>query len=123
MSEDMFVEPELDMFDPEVQRKAEVAQYDAKLTEEQKVRDYINRVSLAYKRLFGDPNRSEDAKVVMEDLAFWSRAFEPTWNENQKKQDLLEGRRETYNRIARYTRLSLDQLFKIYMDAKTRTMD
>jgi len=121
VSEQDFIDPQDDPFDPNVQRKAEEVEYNVELTKDEKVKEYINRRALAYKRVFADPNKSEDVKVVMEDLAFWSRAFETTWDANSKKQDLLEGRRETYLRIAKQTHLSFDQLFKIYTDALTRT--
>lgn len=104
---------ESDPFDPEVVRQAEEVNYVIKDTASEALSKYIQERRLAYIAVFSAGNATPgDIEFVMRDLASFCRAYEPTFDlTNQKKQDLLEGRREVFMRIMSFTRLTHDQLF------------
>lgn len=109
-----------DMFDPEVAVKAENIRYESQTENDDQLAAYIRRRQSAYKNVFsiGETN-ADDLEFVMLDMAAFCRAYTPTFHPtNTKIQDLLEGRREVYQRIMDYTRLSHDTLFVKYTDAQ-----
>jgi len=110
---------EPDFYDPEVIRAmAERAVEDVEDKDSQTA-SYLRRRQSAYKRLFNSADPT-DLRIVMEDLMQFSRAMQPTWDVNPKRQDLLEGRRELFLRIVNHTRLDFDTLYLMYTDAATK---
>jgi len=111
-----------DPFDPEVVKAEEDKAYERRDTESETIRAYVTRRKRAYTAVFTTGNADQgDIEFVMLDLAAFCRAYEPTFNpNNQKVQDLLEGRREVFQRIMSFTRLSHDTLFTMYADAKSQ---
>lgn len=117
---DGFVEG--DIFDPEVAVKAENITHEKAVDNDDALAAYIRRRQAAYKNVFtvGETN-ADDLEFVMLDMAAFCRAYTPTFHPtNPKIQDLLEGRREVYQRIMDYTRLSHDTLFIKYTDAQQK---
>lgn len=116
-------EPSGDIFDPEVVIAAEAKAYDESETTDNAVDQYIRRRLVAYANVFSvGPTTQDNLDFVLADLAVWSRAYSPTWNKDQKVQDLMEGRRELYMRIMEITRLPHEMQYRKYMDAVTRNM-
>lgn len=114
-----------DAYDPEWQAQHDKLRADTVSEVTSAEKQYIAERSRAYKEVFSPGETSEGAlEFVMKDLAKWSRAYEPTFHPtNGKIQDMLEGRRETFQRIMQYTHLSADTLFNKYMmDAINRGM-
>lgn len=109
-----------DPFDPELAVLAEDKKHETAVDENSALAAYIRRRQAAYKNVFtiGETN-ADDLEFVMLDMAAFCRAYSPTFHPtNPKIQDLLEGRREVYQRIMDYTRLSHDTLFVKYTDAQ-----
>lgn len=118
MSGDEFIDA--DPFDPELAVQAENAQYEQGTDVSEAVAAFMRRRQSAYKAVFdaGTPTK-DDLQFVMLDLAHFCRAYRPTFHPtNQKVQDLQEGRREVYQRIMDFTRLSHDTLMLLYTDAE-----
>lgn len=109
-----------DPFDPEIAVQAENAQYEQQTDVSDAVAAFMRRRQSAYKAVFEEGTASkEDLQFVMLDLAHFCRAYRPTFHPtNQKVQDLQEGRREVYQRIMDFTRLSHDTLMLLYTDAE-----
>lgn len=118
MSGDDFISS--DPFDPELATQAENAEYENKTDVSEAVAAFMRRRQSAYKAVFGEDTASkDDLQFVMLDLAHFCRAYRPTFHPtNQKVQDLQEGRREVYQRIMDFTRLSHDTLMLLYTDAE-----
>lgn len=101
---------DIDPFDPQVveaveeQRQVDLASLDSD------VKSYIARRKRAYAAVFGNLE-DPDVQFVLRDLSVFCRAYRPTFNQNQKLQDLQEGRREVYYRILDYTRQDHDTLY------------
>lgn len=115
---DTFIEG--DPFDPEMATYLEGRQEAAAEKSATEVSDYLRRRQQAYTSVFSGKGGEEDVKFVMLDLAHFTRAYSPTWNVNQKVQDLLEGRREVFMRIMDFTSLDHDTLYRKYTDVTTR---
>lgn len=117
--EDTFIEG--DIFDPEMAAYVETKVEERVAKSADDVATFLRRRQQAYTAVFATGNASEDdLKFVMLDLAYFTRAYSPTWNENQKVQDLLEGRREVFMRIMDFTSLDHDTLYRKYTDVTTR---
>lgn len=118
MSGDEFIDS--DPFDPELATQAENAEYENKTDVSDAVAAFMRRRQSAYKAVFEAGTASkDDLQFVMLDLAHFCRAYRPTFHPtNQKVQDLQEGRREVYQRIMDFTRLSHDTLMLLYTDAE-----
>lgn len=118
MSADTFVDS--DPFDPELAVQAENAEYEQKTDVTDAVAAFMRRRQSAYKSVFGEGTANkEDLQFVMLDLAHFCRAYRPTFHPtNQKVQDLQEGRREVYQRIMDFSRLSHDTLMLLYTDVE-----
>lgn len=118
MSGDVFVDS--DPFDPELATQAENVEYENKTDVSEAVAAFMRRRQSAYKSVFEAGTASkDDLQFVMLDLAHFCRAYRPTFHPtNQKVQDLQEGRREVYQRIMDFTRLSHDTLMLLYTDAE-----
>lgn len=107
-------------FDPEIILAAEAKAYETSEANEPVLAAYINRRLQAYRAVFVTGTSNEDdRKFVMNDLAVWTRAYQSTWNKNQKVQDVLEGRREVFMRIMEITTLDHETQFVKYMSAIT----
>lgn len=111
-----------DPFDPDIIAKAETRDYEARVHSDDKLAAYISRRKQAYSAVFSTEACSkDDLEFVMLDLAAFCRAYAPTFHAtNQKIQDLQEGRREVFQRIMDYTRLSHDTLYIKYTDAQAK---
>ena len=127
MSNDDFVEgAEHDEFDPAELEKA-VEQFDD-LTKEDSdhVRDLLERRRQAYSRVFTAGTRDQaDIDIVLADLAWFCRAFAPTFDKNDGVHaDILmkikEGRREVHSRIKDFSGLDSDAILLKYTDATTK---
>lgn len=119
MTEDDFITS--DPFDPNVAVAAENQAYEAVTGNDEKVAEYVRRRKIAYTAVFGGGGSEADVEFVMLDLAAFCRAYRPTFHPtNPKVQDLLEGRREVFQRIMDFTRLSHDTLYLKYTDAQTK---
>lgn len=118
MSADEFVDS--DPFDPELAAQAENAEYERGVDVSEAVAAFIRRRQSAYKAVFDAGTASkDDLQFVMLDLAHFCRAYRPTFHPtNPKIQDLQEGRREVYQRIMDFTRLSHETLMLLYTDAE-----
>jgi hypothetical protein len=64
----------------------------------------------AYRQVF----KGEYAKIVLSDLADFCRANESTFDVNERKHVLAEGRREVILRIGQHLNLDADQLWALY---------
>lgn len=108
-----------DPFDPEVARQLEDVQYESAVEGNERLSGFIRRRKQAYAAVFSEgPTDKADIEFVMLDLALFCRAYSPTFNpHNSKIQDLLEGRREVFQRVKDYTTLTHDQLYAKYTDA------
>lgn len=104
-----------DPFDPAFQEKVEIAETQGVQNADAQVREYLSKRKNAYTALFDGVGTVGDANFVMRDLAVFCRAYAPTWNLNQKVQDLQEGRREVYQRIMRFSCLSHETLYLQYI--------
>lgn len=120
MAGDDFIEGDYDMFDPQVAEYVETRAVTIEATENDRVEAFIRRRVQAYKSVFGDPAKADDLEFVLRDLAQFCRAYSPTFDLNQKVQDLKEGRREVYMRIMDFTRLSHETLYVKYTDAQQK---
>ena len=118
-TEDEFISS--DPFDPEVAIAAENKAYEATTDNDEKLAEYIRRRQRAYRAVFSGEGDKADIEFVMLDLAAFCRAYKPTFHPtNPKIQDLLEGRREVFQRIMDFTHLSHDTLYIKYTDAQTK---
>lgn len=127
MSNDDFIEgAEVDEFDPaDLDRAAEEFE-DLNKDENEAVRNALERRRLAYRKVFTPGPRDQgDIDIVLQDLAWFCRAFAPTFNKNDGPHadtlmKMKEGRREVHARIADFSRLDGDALFLKYTDAATK---
>lgn len=76
----------------------------------EKVKRVLLERQYAYRKTFEGPL----AAVVLKDLARFCRAHESTFDQNQKTQDNLEGRREVWLRLQHHLKLTPDQLWELY---------
>lgn len=76
------------------------------------VRKLIGSRSYAYKTLF----KKEDklVQIVLKDLCDFCRAHETTFNSDPRIHAALEGRREVWLRLQRYTGLSEQELIELH---------
>lgn len=111
-------EPEGDIFDPEVIVAAENKAFETTGSpDEDAIRKYLDVRRHHYVNVFSvGETRKESLDFVLADLAVWSKAYGPTWDRDQKVQDLREGRRELYMRIMEITGIPHDWQFVKYMD-------
>lgn len=111
--------PGLDPFDPVQADKAEAEDYNQLIDTDAQLRQFIERRKSAYSAVFGgkdDPN----VQFVMEDLAYFCKAFHPPFDPDPRKQDVKIGRMDVFFRIFEHTRLSVDTLYLRYTDALTK---
>lgn len=108
-----------DEFDPEAVARAEDAAYDAQVANDDAVAQHIRRSKEAYTRVFKTHNPSpEDVAFVMHDLAWFCKAYDPQWQDDQRQQDRYVARREVYQRIAEYSSLDSEVLMKRYVETQ-----
>ena len=72
--------------------------------------------ALAYQRVF--LGHGHDTDVVLADLAKFCRASASTYHVDPRLSDVLIGRRETFLRIAHFLKLTDDQLWNLYGNAR-----
>lgn len=115
MSRDDFIDG--DEFDPEVAAKAEDAVYEKRVEMSDEIVRHIARSKQAYTRLFVTGNATQDdVDFVMNDLAWFTRAYDPLWSDNQRTQDRFTARREVFQRIVEYTKLDNNALYRRYVE-------
>lgn len=108
-----------DPFDGEFAAVVEVNRFDEAADFTQRQKDYLERRANAYKAVFRPGERSQsDIDIVLKDMALFCRAMTTRYDPEQKKQDMLEGRAEVFYRIKEHVGLTLDELFRLYTDAK-----
>lgn len=71
----------------------------------QNLRDHLRGRKAAYQRI---------PRPALEDLAFFCRANETTFHENERAQAMLEGRRQVWLRIQQHLNLSSEELMALY---------
>lgn len=77
--------------------------------------DFLRLRKRAYQIAFPDPKNNE----VLKDLAKFCRANVTTFQENDRKHALAEGRREVWLRIQQHLNLQPDELYAIYNQPST----
>ncbi len=129
MSEDIdFIEGEegIDMFDPADLDKAMAKFEQEKDGDSDTIKQALERRRLAYKAVFTAGNRTQDdINIVLTDLAWFCRAFTPTFDKNDGPHadtlmKIKEGRREVHSRIKDFSCLGFDALLLKYTDAITK---
>lgn len=114
---DEFIEG--DVFDPEVARRAEDAEYETGVAADEAVLAHLKRSKEAYTRVFvGGNATTDDVDFVMRDLAWFCKAYDPQWHTDPRMQDRFVARREVYQRIVEYTRLDSDTLARRYIETQ-----
>lgn len=78
-----------------------------------KVRDLFRSRSFAYVAVFGN-DKDVYVKLVLKDLAKFCRAHETTYDPDERKHLMLEGRKEVWLRIQNYLRLNSEELFELH---------
>lgn len=107
-----------DPFDPQDMDYAEIERQEELGEINDKTREYLRTRQQAYQAVFAGTAEAWQMQLVMLDLANFCRAYRPTFHPtNPKVQDLMEGRREVWQRIMDHTRLSNEALFIKYTDA------
>lgn len=76
------------------------------------IKQLFNERKRAYTATFNIKDRAD--RLVLEDLAKFCRAHEPTFNKDPRLSDVLEGRREVWLRIENYLKLTSDELFELH---------
>ena len=110
----------VDIFDPRELEQLEnrAAERREELTDNDQV--YLRNQRAAYKEVFTPGETTQEAlDFVLRDLAMFCRAYAPTFDLNQKLQDLKEGRREVYMRIMDHTVLTHEEQYRKYVNAQT----
>lgn len=72
--------------------------------------DILVARQLAYSQTFAEDNQA--AQRVLRDLAKFCRAHKSTFDPDPRIAAMLDGRREVFLRILKYTQLSTTDLFK-----------
>ena len=70
------------------------------------VRKFLERRRLAYARVFDAADA--DAAFVLQDLAWFTCAHDPQWNDDARRQDRMVARREVYMHVLRCAGLPVD---------------
>lgn len=78
----------------------------------QKAKLFLVGRKQAYQRRLGGVD--VDTRIVMQDLAKFCRAHEPTFHPDPRVHALLEGRREVWLRIQQHLELDEQTLWDIY---------
>lgn len=76
--------------------------------------DFLRRRRHNYRVVFDNPPGLE----VLADLAKFCRAHETTFHADPRIHAVLEGRREVWIRLQNHLRLTEDELWKLYGEAK-----
>lgn len=79
----------------------------------QQVRDALARKSSFYRAVFNPETLA--GKEVLTDLAEFCRAHEPTFHTDPRLEGVLQGRREVWLRIQKYSRLPPDLLAELQL--------
>ena len=77
-----------------------------------KVRGLFQKRKMAYCQALN--KNSVHAKVVLEDLAKFCRAYDSTFTKDDRMTAVLEGRREVWLRIQNYLNLSSDEIYELH---------
>jgi len=80
-----------------------------------RLRSIVGNRTKCYRSVFNQERR--DAALVLEDLAEFCRANEPTFHPDPRTHALLEGRREVWLRIQTYARLTEDDVLRLRIAA------
>jgi hypothetical protein len=102
-----------DEFDPEQQVENENVQYDRNEQAKADLDAQLRRRKQAYKSVFNEAS-PEDIEYVLLDLATFSRAFSSRYQDNSRKQDVLEGRAEVVYRIMEALEIEHGALYQKY---------
>ena len=76
----------------------------------EKLRSFLGGRRQAYQQTFKGPYGND----VLKDLAWFCRAHESTFDENDRAHAVAEGRREVWLRIQKHLHLSPQQLWEFY---------
>ena len=77
-----------------------------------KVKSLFHKRKMAYCRTLN--KESQEARVVLEDLAKFCRAYDSTFAPSERVSNLLEGRREVWLRIQNYLKLTPDEIYDLH---------
>ena len=119
-----FIEP--DEFDPDDVERAERDLKKLDEADEQQIKDMLYKRKQMYGEVFSKGHTSQEAiDFVLNDLAWFCRAFTPSFNPNdgphaETLAKMKDGRREAYMRIRDNASLSLDTLYLKYSDALSK---
>ena len=119
-------EADIDQFDPADLDKAMAEFEQSKDGDTDVVRQLLERRRLAYTAVFTAGTRNQsDIDFVLKDLAWFCRAFAPTFDKNDGPHadtlmKIKEGRREVHSRIKDFSSLDFDAIFLKYTDATTK---
>lgn len=109
---------DFDPLDPKTNEIVEQIQKDAMALGDAATAAAVSDLQQAYKAVFGDIE-NPNVKLVLEDLALFTRAHSSAFAEDPRRHAALEGRREVYYRIADHTQLPRDLLYAKYVAAMT----
>ena len=76
------------------------------------LRNFFRKRRLAYNAVFSKDN--QHTKYVLMDLANFCRAHKSTFNEDQRVQSNLDGRREVWLRIQENLGLNIDEIYALH---------
>lgn len=119
---DEFIDGEgLDIFDPQVALAAEDKLYETRKMNDAAVEAHIRKVRHAYGAVFNGKADAADVKVVLDDMAWFCKAYANTFDPlHPKLQDFNEGRRSVYLRIMEMTRLGHDAYLQKYLETDSK---
>lgn len=107
---------DFDPLDPKTNEIKAQIEKDALALGNAEVAAAVSDLQQAYKAVFGDLT-NPNVKLVLEDLALFTRAHSSAFAEDPRRHAALEGRREVYYRIADHTQLPRDLLYERYVAA------
>lgn len=117
---DDFIDGE-DLFDPQVAVAAEDHYYETRKQDAEAIKAHIQKVRRAYSAVFKGGADAADVKVVLDDMAWFCKAYANTFEPaNPKLQDFNEGRRSVYLRIMEMTRLGHDAYLQKYLETDSK---
>lgn len=117
MSDD-FVEPDGPyLLDPEEEQRAARDTEEAVNLVTHEAQEELDRVALAYRRVFAGKAQQGDADKLSSDLAVFCSGYTSTYRDDPREHARMEGRREVFQRIMDFTRLDHDTIMRLYLSA------
>lgn len=76
------------------------------------LKKYFKQKQYAYQQVFNPQNVY--LEKVLKDLSRFCRAHDSTFHQDPRAHAILEGRREVFLRITKFTKLTPDQVWELY---------